>query len=332
MHDEAATELAALQSIYGENRFREAAAPPGSFVIALPSERGADGPVSTAADGRTVELQLWFPDGYPMQSAPGFALHRLVGFGRQEQSLAAAIREAIGRVEASYRPGDVVLYDWIQRIMEVAALRDADSDIHSRDLSTAVAGDQDTHLPPPRRTPAAEGGKSRLRESVQQMLSSGRVVHGPVQTVRKSRFQGHFCVISTVSEFRDFMDVLLLDPRFSGATHNISAYRILSPSVSSPAGGSALPPSIGIAEDRDDDGETGAADKLLFLLQRNFQPKSHAKGFGIAICVSRWFGGTLLGPDRFRCIVQTARDLFVAHGLIPQTSGASAAPVDAGPG
>ena len=45
-------------------------------------------------------------------------------------------------------------------------------------------------------------------------------------------------------------------------------------------------------ENRDDDGERGAADKLLFLLQQcNLE--------NILIVVTRWYGGIHLGTDRY---------------------------------
>jgi putative IMPACT (imprinted ancient) family translation regulator len=37
---------------------------------------------------------------------------------------------------------------------------------------------------------------------------------------------------------------------------------------------------------------------------------------GVAVVVSRWFGGVLLGPARFGLINNTARDLLTACGYI----------------
>jgi putative IMPACT (imprinted ancient) family translation regulator len=36
---------------------------------------------------------------------------------------------------------------------------------------------------------------------------------------------------------------------------------------------------------------------------------------GVAVIVSRWFGGTLLGPDRFKFISNAARRLLEAQGV-----------------
>jgi putative IMPACT (imprinted ancient) family translation regulator len=39
---------------------------------------------------------------------------------------------------------------------------------------------------------------------------------------------------------------------------------------------------------------------------------------GVAVIVSRWFGGILLGPDRFKLICNCARALLETHIDIPR--------------
>ena len=38
---------------------------------------------------------------------------------------------------------------------------------------------------------------------------------------------------------------------------------------------------------------------------------------GVAVVVSRWFGGVHLGPSRFAIINNTARQLLVEQGYMP---------------
>ena len=64
---------------------------------------------------------------------------------------------------------------------------------------------------------------------------------------------------------------------------------------------------------RDDDGESGASDKLLFLLQR-------AQAMNVVVVVTRWFGGIHLGPDRFKHIVTVARDLLQQEGFLKKAA------------
>lgn len=104
-----------------------------------------------------------------------------------------------------------------------------------------------------------------------------------------------------------FMEQLVSDRKIAEATHNIMAYRIKM--------GNAF------ASDNDDDGESGgkvcscllqlilivwnvASSGLLHLL--------HAmKSENVVVVVSRWFGGVLLGPKRFKFINNVARELLV---------------------
>jgi putative IMPACT (imprinted ancient) family translation regulator len=91
-----------------------------------------------------------------------------------------------------------------------------------------------------------------------------------------------------VNEFRR---IVLQDKKVSEATHNILAYR--------------LPESQG----RDDDGEGGAGDRVLHFMV--------AAGLcNVAVIVTRWFGGVLLGRQRFRCIIQAATDALQEAGFV----------------
>lgn len=64
-----------------------------------------------------------------------------------------------------------------------------------------------------------------------------------------------------------------------------------------------------LVENRDDDGETGAGDTMLYLLQR-------ANVMNVCVVVTRWFGGVKLGPDRFRIISDVAKWLLQDTGYI----------------
>ena len=52
-------------------------------------------------------------------------------------------------------------------------------------------------------------------------------------------------------------------------------------------------------QDNDDDGEAAAGKKLAELLQMK-------KVDNVLCVVSRWYGGVLMGPDRFKCIARAA--------------------------
>ena len=59
--------------------------------------------------------------------------------------------------------------------------------------------------------------------------------------------------------------------------------------------------------DNDDDGESSSGTKLAALLEL-------ANVNNVLVVVSRWFGGVLLGPVRFKYIASTARALLEETG------------------
>lgn len=112
------------------------------------------------------------------------------------------------------------------------------------------------------------------------------VRHGEPLTEKKSVFQAHAARIDNVEAAQQFTAWLLGSfPKLSGATHHIMAYR------------------VGRAQDCDDDGESGAGKGLLFTLQQMDADNT-------VVVVTRWFGGTKLGPARFKLINNAARQLL----------------------
>lgn len=70
-----------------------------------------------------------------------------------------------------------------------------------------------------------------------------------------------------------------------------------------------LQASGGVLADCDDNGEAGAGRQLLQLL-------TATKARNVCVVVSRWYGGTQLGAERFKIINNTARELLAAHNFI----------------
>ena len=128
-----------------------------------------------------------------------------------------------------------------------------------------------------------------------------RIIHGEVVFERKSSFQSHFCVVSCMDDVHAFRSELLLDKKIARATHNIFAFRFSCPKTGV------------VYHDNDDDGETAAGGRLAEMIRLMGVD-------GVAIIVSRWFGGVLLGPDRFKFICNSARHLLEEHGYGISTS------------
>jgi len=115
-------------------------------------------------------------------------------------------------------------------------------------------------------------------------------------TERKSVFVGRAVPVSSPEQAKQFLQHLLgTDKKVAKATHNITAWRIRGQNETS-------------YQDCDDDGETAAGGRVLHLMQL-------MDVWDVMVVVTRWYGGVLLGPDRFRIINQVARDALVSAGF-----------------
>ncbi|KAH0617765.1 hypothetical protein JD844_016338 [Phrynosoma platyrhinos] len=85
---------------------------------------------------------------------------------------------------------------------------------------------------------------------------------------------------------------LYKNKKIANATHNIYAYRIYCEDKHT------------FLQDCEDDGETAAGGRLLHLMQI-------LDVHNVLVVVSRWYGGILLGPDRFKHINNCARNILV---------------------
>ncbi|KAM6962789.1 protein IMPACT-B-like isoform 2-T2 [Aplochiton taeniatus] len=114
-------------------------------------------------------------------------------------------------------------------------------------------------------------------------------------TDRRSTFQPLLAPVVTPRQVRMVLDKLYENKKIASATHNIYAYRIYCEDKQS------------FLQDCEDDGETAAGGRLLHLLQiLDVQ--------NVVVVVSRWYGGILLGPDRFKHINNCARNILVQEG------------------
>ena len=127
---------------------------------------------------------------------------------------------------------------------------------------------------------------------------AARIVSGEPVTEKRSTFQAHLCTeVRSVHEV-DLVRRALLQKhaKIRNATHNILAYRIFDERMHS------------YMQSCDDDGETAAGGRLLFLLET-------MGATDVVVIVSRWFGGILLGGQRFKVINHAAQRLLQEHGI-----------------
>lgn len=113
------------------------------------------------------------------------------------------------------------------------------------------------------------------------------IKHTEHSNVDGSTFMGHCAQITAKEDIASVMAKLLQDRSIATATHNIYAYRYKD--------GNA------IKEGLKDDGEHGAGHHILKALRdQNVE--------NCIIIVSRWYGGQHLGPQRFTCISDCAKN------------------------
>ncbi|PQE06491.1 hypothetical protein CJF32_00002381 [Rutstroemia sp. NJR-2017a WRK4] len=109
-------------------------------------------------------------------------------------------------------------------------------------------------------------------------------------TSKSSTFIARSLPITSPTHARAALSTLLSqNPSLASASHNISAFRVCPPNNST------------ITEESNDDGESGGGRHLLSILKSN-------NILGVLLVVTRWYGGIMLGPDRWRIMTQVSNE------------------------
>lgn len=204
--------------------------------------------------------------------------------------------------------GQVCLYEWVESVRERYAESAVDDVPSLTDLTIAdgardgVAASQEADDAPlavpfasdPQTLRPRVRTAQAVRDPEREARLAPLIFHGEPFTDRKSTFQGHACPVHCVEDVRSFLALLLDDRKIERAIHNMLAYRIVGDFV---------------VKDNDEDGEDAAGSKLSHLLELT-------KAENVAVVVTRWFGGILLGPDRFKHINTAARETLEAGGFL----------------
>ena len=122
--------------------------------------------------------------------------------------------------------------------------------------------------------------------------------HSEIMNASGSSFQGHKADVTDKAQIIPTLNKLYTNHSVARASHNVYAYRIRSQHGT-------------VVENWCDDGEHGAGRKLLKLLQDE----------GITnelIVVTRWYNGKHMGPLRFNCILDTAKNIINQGSTYPR--------------
>ncbi|KAI1891374.1 hypothetical protein AGOR_G00143160 [Albula goreensis] len=244
-------------------------------------------------------LQIILPPDYPSEAPPIYQLNATWLRGRERIDLSNSLEEIYVQ-----NAGESILYLWVERIreflVEKSQLADSDKEspeeekrteeVEADDVGCATAESDFLDLQALRLTvdPAHLLNERPGDEELPP------IKHGEPITDRRSTFQPHLAPVVTSRQVKMVLDKLYENKKIASATHNIYAYRIYCEDKQT------------FLQDCEDDGETAAGGRLLHLLQildvRN-----------VMVVVSRWYGGILLGPDRFKHINNCARNILVEN-------------------
>uniref|UniRef100_A0A674ESL7 Impact RWD domain protein n=1 Tax=Salmo trutta TaxID=8032 RepID=A0A674ESL7_SALTR len=239
-------------------------------------------------------LQIILPHDYPSAAPPVYQINAAWLRGPDRKTLSNSLEELY--VENT---GESILYLWVEKIREFLLEKSQSTDTveqpEVRNMATEEEEVADDVEMPDYRTLKLNKENVHLFENHSSDKELPPIKLGETITERRSTFQPHLAPVVTPRQVRMVLDKLFENKKIASATHNIYAYRIYCEEKQS------------FLQDCEDDGETAAGGRLLHLLQildvRN-----------VLVVVSRWYGGILLGPDRFKHINNSARNILVQEG------------------
>lgn len=330
-------ELEALRAFYGEDDFQVVVAADGVVggVGGGANSSSGGGGVAAAWNGpwrirvgKRATLTLELPRGYPSRTPPTAVLDAPAVSDVRLDRLHRELVEEIWDPDVYGETGVAIAWAEHCRVdLDDEGEEEEDSEGEGQEIHEEVeadAGNGDGIVEKREEDPGGDGvvsflpSTSRYGQPVRRFRASvvndaarnGREIYrGPPYHPPKSgpseRMVAHVAAVSS----RDHVDwvwaeLLLNDANSSKvakAAHNMVAYRYYDSERDC------------WVADNDDDGEKGAGSKLAALLEM-----SDARN--VMVVVSRWFGGTLLGPSRFKYIAQVARDALEASGHLDNSN------------
>ncbi|XP_020824366.1 protein IMPACT [Phascolarctos cinereus] len=238
----------------------------------------------------TLCLQVILPAEYPDTAPPIYQLNAPWLTGRDRVELANSLEEIYIQ-----NIGESILYLWVEKIREIliekSQLSESGPDINKRTEEEDVDCEDD-YLFGCQSKNTIEALDFVITQSQSDVEEVPPIKHGVPITDRRSTFQAHLAPVVFLKQVKMVLSKLYENKKIANATHNIYAYRIYCEDRQT------------FLQDCEDDGETAAGGRLLHLMQiLNVQ--------NVLVVVSRWYGGILLGPDRFKHINNCARNILV---------------------
>ncbi|KAF2025508.1 UPF0029-domain-containing protein [Setomelanomma holmii] len=238
----------------------------------------------------SIVLRIEFPADYP-DAPPSVLGTQSVGQdvpkGMGSRAV-GVVREVLSEV---YRPGEACIYDLLEDVKEALEKAEEHGDLQLHDQAEQGHAEEDPNSAPP--------------DSIADLGPEPPWIIVPAMSEKKSVFLARVAPVSSPAQARQYVAHLLAtDKKAARATHNMTAWRIKGANDTS-------------YQDCDDDGETAAGSRMLHLMQL-------MDVWDVMVVVTRWYGGVLLGPDRFRIINTAAREALLLGGFTKEGKEAEA--------
>jgi Uncharacterized protein family UPF0029/RWD domain len=241
----------------------------------------------------SVVLRIKFPNAYP-DEAPIVDGTETIGEDVPKGAGAVIVGLAQTTLSRVWTPGAPCIFDLIEEL---------GADIESNKNHEPYQAITLHNGPEPQFNDKEKEGRPDREDASMDILDTVPpwIVTVPI-TEKKSVFIGRAAPVSSPAQARQYLHHLFAtDKKVAKATHNITAWRIHGPNETN-------------YQDCDDDGETAAGGRVLHLMQL-------MDVWNVMVVVTRWYGGILLGPDRFRIINQAAREALVSGRFVQVTDG-----------
>lgn len=236
-------------------------------------------------------LQVMLPSEYPGTAPPSYQLNAPWLKGQERADLSNSLEEIY-----VHNMGESILYQWVEKIRDAliqkSQITEPDPDVKKKTEEVEVESEEDPILEHPPENPVKTLDLKISEETQPETEELPPVAHGVPITDRRSTFQAHVAPVVCPEQVKLVLAKLYENKKIASATHNIYAYRIFCEDKQT------------FLQDCEDDGETAAGGRLLHLMEiLNVK--------NVMVVVSRWYGGILLGPDRFKHINNCARNILV---------------------
>lgn len=255
-----------------------------------------------------IKLQLAFPQAYPDEKP---SVIQVTTLSRRYPDPSYLEKNVILILDSVYSPGDVVLFEFIgeleQFLQEYETEHEEErkkqeekemKELQKKTAALQLASHSDTEEPEVGQVLKRGKGQLELNGLVNQVdYTQGWAKSEPILD-RGSTFIAYAREVHSVEEAKELLASLTCDRRISRSAHNMNTWRIRGDN--------------GVTyQDCDDDGETAAGLRMLHLL-------TIMDVWNVIVVVSRWFGGTHIGPDRFKHINSATRDVLIQGGFFKE--------------